>query len=143
VVAEKFHAVCLLGLSNTRMKDYFDLWVLLDDKTLDPLELRSAIEATFARRKMALPSCGSSLPSGPSGSTGTCRGVKQRWHFFSMTLQLTSTDELQTRNRLHIYRRVYCTFVRPQIQTAQQDSIQFSWRLTGPHPTHRVFLLPV
>jgi len=66
VVAEKFHAVCLLGLSNTRMKDYFDLWVLLDDKTLDPLELRRAIEATFARRKMALPSSGSSLPSGLS-----------------------------------------------------------------------------
>ena len=66
VVAEKFHAVCLLGMSNTRMKDYFDLWVLLDDKTLDPLELRRAIKATFARRKMALPSCGSSLPSGLS-----------------------------------------------------------------------------
>ena len=28
VVAEKFHAVCLLGMTNTRMKDYFDLWVL-------------------------------------------------------------------------------------------------------------------
>ena len=48
------------------MKDYFDLWVPLDDKTLDPPELRRAIEATFARRKMALPSCGSSLPSGLS-----------------------------------------------------------------------------
>jgi hypothetical protein len=40
VVAEKFHAVCLLGLANTRMKDYFDLWVLLNDTTLDALELR-------------------------------------------------------------------------------------------------------
>lgn len=36
VVAEKFHAVCLLGMANTRMKDYFDLWVLLDDNSLDP-----------------------------------------------------------------------------------------------------------
>ncbi len=25
VVAEKFHAICLLGMTNTRMKDYFDL----------------------------------------------------------------------------------------------------------------------
>ncbi len=55
VVAEKFHAVCLLGLANTRMKDYFDLWVLLDDPTLDPLEIRRAIEATFDRRKMPMP----------------------------------------------------------------------------------------
>ena len=55
VIAEKFHAVCLLGLANTRMKDYFDLWVLLDDTTLDPFEMRRAIEATFERRKMPMP----------------------------------------------------------------------------------------
>lgn len=35
VVAEKLHAVCLMGMTNTRMKDYFDLWVLLNDRTLD------------------------------------------------------------------------------------------------------------
>ena len=55
VVAEKFHAVCLLGLVNTRMKDYFDLWVLLDDPTLDSVEVRRAISATFERRKMPMP----------------------------------------------------------------------------------------
>ena len=29
VVAEKLHAICLLGMANTRMKDYFDLDILL------------------------------------------------------------------------------------------------------------------
>ncbi|CAN7676156.1 nucleotidyl transferase AbiEii/AbiGii toxin family protein [Variovorax paradoxus] len=43
VVAEKFHAVCLLGMGNTRMKDYFDLWVLLTDGALEAAELRRAI----------------------------------------------------------------------------------------------------
>ena len=55
VVAEKLHAICLFGLANTRMKDYFDLDLLLRDDALDPAELRYAIEATFERRKMALP----------------------------------------------------------------------------------------
>ncbi|RDU99581.1 nucleotidyl transferase AbiEii/AbiGii toxin family protein [Trinickia dinghuensis] len=55
VVAEKFHAVCLLGMANTRMKDYFDLWVLLTEETLDPAELRRAVQATFARRRLAIP----------------------------------------------------------------------------------------
>ncbi len=55
VVAEKFHAVCLLGLANTRMKDCFDLWVLMEDATLDPSEMCRAIEATFERRKMPMP----------------------------------------------------------------------------------------
>jgi Nucleotidyl transferase AbiEii toxin, Type IV TA system len=56
VVAEKLHAICLLGPANTRMKDYFDLDLLLRDEALDPAELRTAIKATFARRKLALPS---------------------------------------------------------------------------------------
>ena len=55
VVAEKFHAICLLGMANTRMKDYFDLWVLLSESDLAPPELRRAIEATFARRQMVIP----------------------------------------------------------------------------------------
>ena len=53
VVAEKLHAVTVLGMTNTRMKDFFDLWVLLRDTTLDDAELQRAIEATFARRQTA------------------------------------------------------------------------------------------
>lgn len=55
VVAEKFEALCKLGMANSRMKDYFDLWVLLRTGELNPKQLRSAIEATFARRGTALP----------------------------------------------------------------------------------------
>ena len=55
VVAENFHALCLLGMANSRMKDYFDLALLLRDEELDPQQLRKAIEATFARRQMRLP----------------------------------------------------------------------------------------
>ena len=55
VIAEKLHAICLLGMANTRMKDYFDLDLLLREDALDPAELRRAIGATFARRKLPLP----------------------------------------------------------------------------------------
>ena len=55
VVAEKLHAVTVLGMTNTRMKDFFDLWVLLHDTTLDDAELQRAIEATFTRRQTAMP----------------------------------------------------------------------------------------
>ena len=55
VVAEKLHAVTVLGMTNTRMKDFFDLWVLLHDTTLDNSELRRAVEATFARRQTEIP----------------------------------------------------------------------------------------
>lgn len=68
VIAEKFHAICLLGMPNTRMKDYFDLWVLMDDGALDPSEVRRAIEATFERRKMPMPT------TMPGGLTATFAG---------------------------------------------------------------------
>jgi hypothetical protein len=55
VVAEKLHAVTVLGMTNSRMKDFFDLWVLLHDTTMDDAELQRAIEATFARRQTAMP----------------------------------------------------------------------------------------
>ena len=53
VVAEKFQALCALGMANSRMKDYFDLWMLLRDGELDDVKLTHAIEATFTRRRTA------------------------------------------------------------------------------------------
>lgn len=55
VVAEKLHAIALLGMTNSRMKDYFDLSVLLERETLDIDLLAQAIHATFERRGMAVP----------------------------------------------------------------------------------------
>lgn len=55
VIAEKLHAIALLGMTNSRLKDYFDLSVLLARETLSPHWLAQAIQATFERRGMAVP----------------------------------------------------------------------------------------
>ena len=55
VVAEKFEAMAKLGIANTRMKDFHDVWFLTRRFQLDGPTLRRAIEATFARRKTMLP----------------------------------------------------------------------------------------
>lgn len=55
VVAEKLEALSTLGIANSRMKDYFDLWVLARHAEFDGDTLRRAIHATFDRRKTALP----------------------------------------------------------------------------------------
>ena len=79
VVAEKFHAVCLLGMANTRMKDYFDLWVLLTEEDLAPDELRRAVEATFARRRLAMPA---DLPIGLSDAFAQDPIKQRQWAAF-------------------------------------------------------------
>jgi predicted nucleotidyltransferase component of viral defense system len=55
VIAEKLHAIALLGMTNSRLKDYFDLSVLLERETLDTDMLAKAIKATFERRGMSVP----------------------------------------------------------------------------------------
>lgn len=55
VVAEKVHAIALLGMTNSRMKDYLDLAVILQRETLDGELLARAIQATFQRRGMKVP----------------------------------------------------------------------------------------
>lgn len=55
VVAEKFHAIVEHGMLNSRMKDFFDLWVLTQKAKFDLHLLGQAITATFNRRGTALP----------------------------------------------------------------------------------------
>ena len=55
VSAEKFHAMTVLGLANTRMKDFFDLAIIAGRTDLDGATLARAIAATFARHGTALP----------------------------------------------------------------------------------------
>ncbi|MGE4242041.1 nucleotidyl transferase AbiEii/AbiGii toxin family protein [Ramlibacter sp.] len=55
VIAEKLHAIALLGMTNSRLKDYLDLSVLLERETLDTELLAQAIKATFERRGMSVP----------------------------------------------------------------------------------------
>jgi len=103
VVAEKFHAICLLGMANTRMKDYFDLWVLLGENTLDQAELRRAIEATFNRRKMPMPT---SLPAGLSDAF-VADAIKQtQWTAFlkKNRLEAIALTDVVTRLRGEIHK---------------------------------------
>lgn len=54
VVAEKLEALSSLGIANSRMKDYFDLWILAQHTDFDGETLCQAVQATFDRRKTAL-----------------------------------------------------------------------------------------
>ena len=54
-MAEKAEALTSLGIANSRMKDYFDLWVLAQHAEFDGDILRQAIRETFDRRRTTLP----------------------------------------------------------------------------------------
>lgn len=55
VIAEKFQAMVTLGKANSRIKDYYDLWILSSAFEFKPSRLARAISATFARRQTPIP----------------------------------------------------------------------------------------
>jgi predicted nucleotidyltransferase component of viral defense system len=79
VIAEKLHAIALLGMTNSRLKDYFDLSVLLERETLDTDLLAEAIQATFERRGMAVPA---TLPTGLSDEFAHDSSRQSLWLVF-------------------------------------------------------------
>lgn len=54
-IAEKFEAIVSLGRLNSRMKDFFDIWLLATTGEFRDEDLLAAVSATFARRGTAVP----------------------------------------------------------------------------------------
>jgi Nucleotidyl transferase AbiEii toxin, Type IV TA system len=77
VIAEKLHAVVVLGMVNSRLKDYLDLVVMVERETLDAATLARAIAATFQRRGTGVPAA---LPVGLSDEFASDATRMALWH---------------------------------------------------------------
>jgi len=79
VVAEKLDAIIVLGMANSRMKDYFDLWTLRRTTALEMTPLRAAIVATLERRGRPKPS---EAPVGLTDAFGEDESKRKQWAGF-------------------------------------------------------------
>lgn len=84
-VAEKFEAMVKLGELNSRMRDFFDVWVLSQGFAFEERLLADAIRSTFARRGTELeiaPACfGESFVATPAKAA--------QWKGFRKTAQVS------------------------------------------------------
>lgn len=53
--SEKLQAMVVLGMVNSRMKDFYDIWVISKQFSFEGPLLTRAIRATFERRKTQIP----------------------------------------------------------------------------------------
>jgi predicted nucleotidyltransferase component of viral defense system len=83
VIAEKFHAMVALGRANSRMKDYYDVWMLLSRTQLHRDRLRRALVATFTRRKTPIPA---EAPEGLADAFAADPGKLRQWDAFARNL---------------------------------------------------------
>ena len=80
VIAEKFQAMVVLGRTNSRMKDYFDIWMLSRSFDFDRARLARAISATFERRRTAIPD---ETPDALSPVFAEDEGKQRQWNAFA------------------------------------------------------------
>ncbi len=97
VIAEKLEAIVRLGRVNSRLKDYFDLWVLLVAVGTDTADVAAAIWATFTRRNTPIPL---TTPSGLSEEFVQDPRVVAQWRAFTTRNQLSAPDIAETISQL-------------------------------------------
>jgi predicted nucleotidyltransferase component of viral defense system len=76
VIAEKFQAMVVLGRANSRLKDFYDIWVLSKSYNFEGERLARAMVATFERRRTLLPT---SLPVGLTSAFAQDPVKRQQW----------------------------------------------------------------
>lgn len=125
VIAEKFQAMAVLAETNSRMKDFYDVWVLQSQFSFDGAKLAEAIRATFSRRRTDI------TPS-------SCVAFQASFYV---------SEEPLTRWRLYVQRGSFeripptfaavgeaiAAFLRPVAESiARNEEFELSWPAGGP-----------
>jgi predicted nucleotidyltransferase component of viral defense system len=84
VIAEKFQAMVALGRANSRMKDFFDIWMLSRTHDFDTDRLARAIAATFERRGTPVPT---TTPDALSPAFAADIAKQAQWRAFAADIE--------------------------------------------------------
>lgn len=124
VVAEKLQAMIFLGIANSRMKDFFDVWFLAMNFDFEGRVLARAIQATFERRKTELPK---TAPLALTKGFSEDDAKMKQWKAFvsKTTLSKTTTlDEVIT---------LIARFILPPLDAAREGHpFKMTWKPKGP-----------
>jgi hypothetical protein len=114
-----------LGMVNSRMKDFYDIWVITKHFSFEGSVLVEAIKATFGRRRMPIPN---STPKGLSDEFALDAEKATQWKsFLSRTGLLSGTGGLE-----HIVYELRAFFV-PLIDAAATNEVfHGQWKKGGP-----------
>ena len=93
VVAEKFEAMVRLGIANTRMKDFYDLWVMAMSFAFCGNSLADALVATFSSRGTPLPI---DPPIALSSEFSADAAKQAQWTAFAGRSRLLAVPSLET-----------------------------------------------
>ena len=113
-----------LGIANTRLKDFFDLWYLSRSFYMDGETLTNALSATFARRGTIFPSNG--LPVALTEAFFADPTRRLQWQNFRRKVLGPAQSEMDTDlTQLGASLRVF--LVPPLAALAVGEPFRFDW----------------
>jgi len=126
VVAEKYQAMVAFGIANSRMKDYYDLWVLAREYAFDAAILGKAIRNTFQRRRTAIPE------GTPMGLRTEFSGDRQKVAQWRAFLSRMSPARPEAAPDLDAVCGLLDAFLAVPTRAAHDDHLQSHWPPGGP-----------
>jgi predicted nucleotidyltransferase component of viral defense system len=122
VIAEKLEAMLALGMTNSRLKDYYDLWRLSQGWSFEGRQLRTSVTDTLRKRKTEAPTA---LPPGLTDE------YAQRWGLAWRGLadRFASDDELPPLSAVLGQLR---DFLLPVLQAVNHPGFDDEWLPGGP-----------
>lgn len=125
VISEKAHTIASLGIQNSRMKDYFDIWFLSRNHSFKGEILVKAITATFNRRNTLIPT---QIPLGLSDDFSRDRVKNKQWDAFITRIGMDKQASVLSRtvDDLRI-------FLLPLLEAAATNKpFYLTWKAGGP-----------
>jgi hypothetical protein len=92
VIAEKFHALVDLGMTNSRLKDFYDLHFLIQNFRFEKEILAEAVKATFGRRKTDIPK---QMPIALTEEFSANQDKRQQWKAFLKRTNISEELDLE------------------------------------------------
>jgi hypothetical protein len=125
VIAEKLEALVVLGLTNSRIKDYFDLHYLAASFAFDGPTLTRAIGTTFERRRTPIPD---TTPVGLTNAYWDHQGRDAHLRAFARRARIAA-DLPKARSLLPLMRG----FLLPPLEAARRgEPFDMAWKPGGP-----------
>jgi len=124
-IAEKVHAMVLLGARNSRMRDFFDVYMLALLRPLDGELLARALRTTFQRRDTAIPD---GLPVALTAEFAAMQDKQAQWQAFLSKNGLAGAPE-------ELGKVIGClaAFLEPVIHAARTgEPMAQTWVAGGP-----------
>jgi hypothetical protein len=90
-LAEKFETIVSLGLASSRLRDYYDLWLLSTLRTYEGAVVFAALEATFRHRGTTLPT---EVPPGLSSAFFSAPERQAGWRSFLDNRRIEAPSDL-------------------------------------------------